>query len=201
MDCSFRKATDRFFLWVDAVGGYWVFLNDTVTLGQPGPGDQTDIPILGDLSQQHARIRRDGEGYVLEALRDAWVNGRQVDRWALLTDGSVLQLGSSVRMSFRRPHALSATARLDFLSRHRTEPSVDAVLLMADTCVLGPRAHSHVVCRNWPEEVVLYRHSDQLFCCTEATVEVDGVRCHDRTRLTRNSRIVGDHFALSLEAC
>ena len=200
MDRFFRHATDRFFLWVDAVGGYWVCLGDEVTLGQPGPGNQTGIPILGDLSQQHARLRRDGEGYLIEALRDVSVDGRRVQRLASLADGSVIQLGASVRLRFRRPHVLSATARLDFVSRHRTEPSVDAVLLMADTCVLGPKPHSHVICRDWPEEVVLYRHGDQLYCCTAAAVEIDGVRCHGRTRLTRDSRIVGDRFALSLEA-
>lgn len=200
MDRSFRQATDRFFLWVDAVGGYWVCLGDEILLGQPGPGNPTGIPILGDLSQQHARIRRDGECYLIEALHEVSVDGRRLQGLATLTDGNVIQLGSSVRLSFRRPHVLSATARLDFLSRHRTEPSVDAVLLMADTCVLGSKPHSHVVCRDWPEEVVLYRHGDQLYCCTAAAVEIDGVRCHDRTKLTQNSRIVGDTFALSLEA-
>ncbi|MEN6494757.1 MAG: FHA domain-containing protein [Thermoguttaceae bacterium] len=200
MDRSFQPATDRFFLWVDAVGGYWVCLGPEVTLGQPGAGRQADIPILGDLSQQQARIRRDGEGYLIEALREVRVDGRRVERLASLADGSVIQLGPSVRLRFRRPHPLSATVRLDFLSRHRTEPSVDGVLLMADTCVLGPKAHSHVVCRDWAEEVVLYRHGDQLYCCTAAAVEIDGVRCHDRTKLTRHSRIVGDTFSLSLEA-
>lgn len=200
MDHAFRRATDRFFLWVDAVGGYLVCLGEEIVLGQPGPGNQAGIPILGDLSQQHARIRRDGEGYLIEALHDISVDNRHVPCLASLTDGNVIQLGPSVRLRFRRPHALSATARLEFLSRHRTEPSVDAVLLMADTCVLGPKPHSHVVCRDWPDEVVLYRHGEQLYCCTAAAVEIDGIRSHDRTRLTQNSRIVGDNFALSLES-
>ena len=30
------KPADRFMLWVDAVGGYWVCLADELIVGQPG---------------------------------------------------------------------------------------------------------------------------------------------------------------------
>ena len=190
---------ERFLLWIDAVGGYLICLKHEVVLGQPISHGTVDIPILGDISGRHARISRDGEGYVLEAYRPSWVDSQAVDRAAVLVDRSTIQLGGAVRLGFRRPHALSATARLDFLSHHRTQPSVDAVLLMADTCVLGPRAQSHIVCRDWPNEVVLYRHEDQLFCRTAGWIEVDGVRQMDRARIRWNSRIVGEHFSMSLE--
>ena len=136
-------------LWVDAVGGYWVCLGDKVTLGQPNAQGTADVPILGDLSSRHACILRDGEGYLVEAWREVRVNGRLVQDVGWLGDGARLQLGGAVRLLFRRPHPLSATARLDFVSRHRTQPSTDSVLLMADACVLGPKPHSHVVCRDW----------------------------------------------------
>lgn len=194
-----KGQSDTFLLWIDAVGGFWVCLADAVTLGQPVPGGAADVPILGDLSGQHARIRRDGEGYLIEAIRDVRVDGRPVDRVTLLRDGSTIELGPSVRLRFRRPHALSATARLDFLSRHRTQPSADAVLLMADTCILGPKPHSHVVCRDWMDEVVLYRQDDELFCRTRGALEIDGVSRKGRGPITRNSRVVGDRFSLSLE--
>ncbi len=199
MDWVCGPMNDKFLLWVDAVGGYWVCLADQVTLGQPGAAGSVDLPILADLSNRHARIRRDGEGYLIEALRPVRVNGRRVENVAALTDGAMIQLGESVRMVFRRPHALSATARLDFVSRHRTQPSVDAVLLMADSCVLGPRPHSHVVCRNWKDEVVLYRHDDDLYLRTPLAVEVDGAPAKGRCRLTRRSRVVGHEFSLGLE--
>jgi hypothetical protein len=193
------QSCDRFLLWIDSVGGYWVCLRDEVTLGQPIPQAIAEIPILGDISGQHASIRRDGEGYLLEALRPSWLDGRPVEGTRLLKHGSVIQLGDAVRLAFRRPHALSATARLDFLSRHRTQPSADAVLLMAESCVLGPKVHSHVVCRDWSEEVILYRQEDQLFCRTRGWLEIDGVRYKDRGPIHCNSRIVGEQFSLSLE--
>ena len=84
-------------------------------LGQPGIGGAAaDVPILADLSARHARVRRDGEGYLIEALRDVRVDGRAVPQVAALHDGCRIELGGSVRFWFRRPHALSGTARLDY---------------------------------------------------------------------------------------
>jgi hypothetical protein len=192
------RAGDRFVLWVDAVGGYWVCLGDEVVLGQAGPPG-ADVPLLADLSARHARIRRDGEGYLIEAFREVYLEGRKVDHLALLSDGNRVQLGTSVRLLFRRPHALSATARLDFLSRHRTQPSTDAVLLMADACVLGPTPFSHVVCPELKHEVVLCRRDERLVARSPGKFAVDGVPCRDQALLLPNSRVVGTNFSLSLE--
>jgi hypothetical protein len=200
MDRTSGEANSRFLLWVDAVGGYLVCLGDEVVLGQPIPMGKVDVPILGDVSARHARIRRDSEGYVIEALRDVKINGRQVQHTALLSDGAKIQLGESVRLLFRRPLALSATARLEFLSCHRTHPSTDAILLMADACVLGPKPHSHVICRDWTREVVLFRNEGQLYCRAAGSLEIDGLRHRERGQIHRNARIAGDDFSLSLEA-
>ena len=194
------NASDRFLLWIDAVGGYWVCLADEVTLGQPSAGGGVDVPILGDLSSRQARIRRDAEGYLIEALREVRVSGSVVQGAAPLGDGCLVELGRHVRLVFRLPHALSATARLDFASPHRTQPSSDAILLMADSCVLGPGAHSHVVCRDWPQEIVLYRRGRELFCRTAGPIEIDGRAARDRGPLTWHSRVSGEGFSFSLEA-
>ncbi len=199
MDAHSGRRVDRFLLWVDAVGGFLVCLGDEATIGQPTGPRAVDIPILGDLSSRHARIWRDGGGYLIEAIREVRVDGRPVSRVSLLGQQARIQLGDTVNLLFRRPHALSATARLDFVSRHRANPSVDAILLMADSCVLGPKPHSHVVCGGWPREVVLYRHDDALYCRSRGTMYVDGVRRDGRSRITRNSRVEGDGFSFSLE--
>jgi hypothetical protein len=190
---------NRFFLWVDAVGGYWVCLGDAVVIGQPGPGGDAEIPILGDLSQRHALVRRDGEGYLIEALREVRVEGKAVNGVAALQHGNLVQLGQGVKLAFRRPHALSATARLDFVSHHGTQPSVDGVILMADSLVLGPKPHSHVVCPLWKDEVVLCRQENRLYCRASGLLEVDGSKQRGPAKLSANSRVVGDWFSFSLE--
>ena len=199
------KLADRYMLWVDAVGGYWVCLADELIVGQPGDGHHVpmvggaDIPLLADISSRHARIRRDGEGYLIDAFREVRVGGRPVERTALLGDGSRIEIGRGVKLQMRRPHPLSLTARLDFLSPHRTQPPADAVLLLADSCVLGPKPHSHIVCRDWPGEVIIFRHEEKLFCQAAGRFEIDGVACRNRGPLHANSRVSGEGFSFSLE--
>jgi hypothetical protein len=199
MELGGKLQSDKFMLWIDAVGGYWVCLNDEITIGQPVATGNIDVPILGDISPRHAKIHRDGEGYLIEAIREVLVDGRPVRPVASLSEGCSIDLGRSVRLKFRRPHALSGTARLDFASRHRTQPSADAILLMADSCILGPKRHSHVICRHWPREVILYRHDEDLYCRVEGNFKIDGTLCKDRGRITRDSHITGEGFSLKLE--
>jgi hypothetical protein len=194
------RQSDRFMLWIDAVGGYWVCLGDEIVLGQPDRQASADVPILGDLSSRHACIRRNDEMYVIEATREVRIDDRSVQNIGWLREGSRIQLGAAVRLMFRRPHPLSATARLDFISGHRTQPSADAALLMADTCVLGPKRHAHVVCPDWSREVILYRRGQSLYCRAAGTYEIDGVPCNGSGKITTNSHIEGNGFSFNLEA-
>lgn len=195
-----KQSNGRFLVWVDAVGGFLACTADEVTIGQAIAGNSVDIGVQADISRLHAKIRRSGEGYVLEALNPVWVQGRTVAGCTLLDDGDELRLGDSVRLRFRRPHALSASARLEMLSGHRFAPRVDSVLLMAESCVLGPAKNSHVVCRAWTSDVVLYRQDERLFCRAMESIEIDGRLCDGRSPVESNSRIVGSDFSLSLEA-
>lgn len=189
----------RFVLWVDEVGGYLVCQGEEIVIGQPVPGNSVDIPILADLSRRHATIRRESEGYTILPGREIKLDGEPVKNTALLMNGNVIELGSGVRLKFRQPHALSATARLEFASRHRTQPSVDGILLMAGTLILGPQLHNHIICKRWPAEVVIFRDQSGLYCRTNMPFEVDGASGHERALLTDDATVSGNDFAFSLE--
>ncbi len=128
----------RLLLWVDAVGGFFVCLGNEIRLGQAVPDSEVDLPLLADLSRHHATIRRDEEGYMIEPVRDVRLNHQRITSASWINDGSLLELGPALKLRFSRPHPLSATARLDYVTHHRTQPSSSAVLLMADTLILGP---------------------------------------------------------------
>ena len=199
MSVSTSKSTARFLLWADAVGGYLVCQHDEVRLGQAIPGSDVEVPLLADLSRHHATIRRDGGTYLLEPLREARLNGRVVQATTTLASGSLIELGSALQIRFTIPHPLCASARLDVVSRHQTRPSTDAILLMADTFVLGPGSRNHVVCRDWSEDVVLFRQHRELLCRTACPFEVSGTRYERRGPLTLSSRVVAEGFSFSLE--
>ncbi len=188
----------RILTWIDEVGGFLICLGEEVVLGQPSVAG-ADIPLLADLSRQHASIRREGEAYVLSPIHRVGVDGRPLAGPTVLTEGNTIELGDSVRLKFRRPHALSATAVLTLDSHHKTEPAVDAIVLMSKSCILGPQPQSHIRCRDWTDDLVLFRHSDHLQFRTTATVQIDGKPIGDRATIAGNCRIEGEGFALSFE--
>lgn len=189
----------RALLWIDAVGGFLVCLDDTIAIGQPSPGETIAVPILADLSRRHALIRRDAGAYILDPLQRTLVDGREINAPTLLTDNQLLQLGDNVRIRFNKSHALSATAKLTLESHHKSQPSADAILLMADSCVLGPNRHCHVRCRNWQRDVVVYRQNDQLFCRADEPLSVDGVQHAGCSEVQSGARIEGEDFSFAWE--
>lgn len=163
-------------LWVDGVGAYLVCLDNQVRIGGPVPSGEAvaEISLLSNLSRYHARFIRSGEVWLLEPLGPISIGGRPVVRHQVLSDGEEIRLGSSVVLQFRVPHRLSGTARLEFISGHSTSPSVDGVILMAETCVLGPTSASHIVGSSGCGRMLLIRRSDGLWCKSEDGLIVDG---------------------------
>lgn len=189
----------RFLLWVDAVGGYLVCLDDRIVLGRAGPDSHADIPLMGDLSRNHATLLRHGEGYLLQAHHASFINGKPVVDQAVLHDGDVIRLGSTVELEFRQPSPVSATARLSILSRHRLPLAVDGVLLMAETCIVSEALQAHIPAPALKNPVVLYRQAGALWCRAVGAFDVDGRTCASRAPLTLQSSVLGDGFSFSLE--
>ncbi len=189
----------RFLLWVNGVGGYLVCMDDRIVLGRAGPDSHADIPLMGDLSRNHATLLRNGEGYLLQAHQASFVNGKPVVDQVVLHDGDVIRLGSTVELEFRQPSPVSATARISIVSRHRLPLAVDGVLLMAETCIVGEAAQAHIPAPALKEPIVLYRQAGALWCRAAGAFDVDGRTCAARAPLTLHSSVLGDGFSFSLE--
>ena len=131
--------TERFLVWVDGVGGFLLCLGERVSIGGPCWGQpDADIALLASLSRRHATIVRSGDRYVIEPHAPTLLHGQPVvDRSPLPADCEVC-LGTNVELRFHMPSVLSATACLDFVSHHRPTHAVDGVLLMHETCLMGP---------------------------------------------------------------
>jgi|GEM_PF-907567 len=199
-----REISRRWITWIDGVGGYLICLGDEVLLGQPSGGGDAEIPILADLSRRHASIRREGEAYVITPIHRVCVDGNELTGPFVLKDNALVELGDAVRLRFRKPHALSSTAVLTFESHHKTEPAVDSIVLMSESCVLGPQPQSHIRCRDWPEDLVLFRRGDDLQFRTTANVTLASADEESQSTatsgvVTDTTRIAGDRFALSFE--
>jgi tetratricopeptide (TPR) repeat protein len=192
------EAGQRFLLWVDGVGGFLVCLANRVTVGQAAPDAYVDVPLLADVSRTHAALTRDAEGYVVEAIRKIKVNGNAMEK-ALLQSGDRLTLGSTCQFQFRQPVPVSATARLDLVSGHRLPVSVEAVILMAETLILGPGTQAHVTVPGLQQNLVLYRAKEGLGIRCPGNLIVDGKPFKDRALLGPTSHVKGDDFAFAVE--
>ena len=189
----------RFLLWIDGVGGYLVCLGGRLTFGQAIVDGHVDVPLVADVSRLHASLTRDAEGYVLEAVRPVQVNARDVTR-ALLQSGDRVTLGASCQLQFHQPVPISATARLDLVSGHRLPLSVDAILLMADTLVLGSETQVHINVPDLKKPLVLFRQKDTLGIRHAGKLNINGRKSGDRLVLNDlHATVSGENISFAIE--
>ena len=196
---SAADSTDRFLLWIDGVGCYLLLDRRSVTLGGP-TAVATDISLLANLSRRHAEIVRDDSGHVLVAHGTVHVDDRLVADRINLSHGNTIRLGASVELVFGRPTALSATASLEFASDHRPALSVDGLVLVEQTCLLGPGADCHVHCPEWPDTVLLIRRDRQWFTRSVLPLEIDGRPARGETPLDDGGTVTGETFRFRIES-
>ena len=191
---------DRYVLWIDGIGAYLVCLGERVSIGGPhGDEEHADVSLLANLSRRHVTFVRAGEGYVLEAHGLATVAGRPVDGRTVLSDGYTLELAGSVRLRFRQPTVLSATAALEFESSHRPVRRIDGIVLMDGTCLLGPGRENHIVCADWDKAVLLYRKEGAFWCKAPGDVFIDGRTHTGGGPFTAGQVVSGLDFRFRLE--
>ena len=175
-------------------------MDDRIVLGRAGPDSHADVPLMGDLSRNHATLVRNGEGYLLQAHQASFVNGKPVAEQVVLRDGDVIRLGSTVELEFRQPSPVSATARLAIVSRHRLPLAVDGVLLMAETCIVGdagPGPHPGPGARRSRSSSIARPAPSGAGPPAPSTSTAE--TCAARAPLTLHSSVLGDGFSFSLE--
>jgi hypothetical protein len=194
--------SERFYLWVDGVGAFQLFTGSRVTVGGPTRDPETaDLVLLANLSRKHATFVRSEQGYILEAHGACKVADRPVEGSTLLNNNYRLELASGVRLRFRTPSVLSATAVLDFVSDHRPNRSIDGVILMEHACLLGPASDNHIVCSEWEEAVVLYRRPEGFWCKSQSPVSIDDQWTENGGLVKPGSCVSGSDFRFRLEPC
>ncbi len=196
----------RYMIWIDGVGTYLLCLNDRVTVGRTNlpssssDGNEADIALLANLSRRHCSIIRSGEGYLLEAHGPTKVGNRDVNDRVHLNDGYEIELANSVKLRFCLPTALSVSARLEFVSDHRPSHTVDGVILMDDTCLLGPGNENHVRCPDWPGSVLLIQKDGHIWCKSRLDVFVGDQHVKDGVALETGDIVTGPEFRFRIEA-
>ena len=205
-----QATTDRYVAWIDGVGAWLILTGSSISLGRvngnvspliktPVSEPEADIALVANLSRSHASIQRIDENYILSPKSSVQIQSRSISYDTVLPDSCEITLGDSVRLSFSIPTPLSATAKMTFASEHRPRTSVDGVILMAETCLLGPSASDHILCRNWSESVVLVQTPTGIVAKSKQDLQIGG-RKAGATDVVSNGQVVsGDDFRFRLE--
>lgn len=188
-------------LWIDGIGSFAICDGNEVSLGQAFPGNDVDLAIRGDLSRLALFFRRHGEDHLVQPLQSVRLDGRILERAAILTDGVTLRVGERVEIRYIRPTKLSGTARLELLGTHRWQPFLSAPLLMGESCVLGADSNAHIPCPGWSQRLVLFRHQATWMCRTTSTepLDVGGKSVCAPFPLVPGQRVRNDEFSMTLE--
>lgn len=191
---------DRYVLWIDGVGAWQMCVGRRFLIGGPTlEGQAADICLMANLSRRHATLERNGEDWFIHPHQSTVLSGRTLSAAAAMKSGDSICLAEKVRLGFRIPSVLSGTAVIDFESHHRPVHTVNGIILMTDTVILGPRRDHHICCSDWPEMLVIYRHDGVLKCRSKASFQVNGMRIRDAAVLSDGAVVSGDDFRFRIE--
>ena len=200
-DFSLPPLSSSFLIWIDGVGGYLVCTDPINFIGQAVEGSTVSIPLQADVRQRHARIETIAGQHLVQPLGPVAIAGREVpvDESVAIKSGQLILLGDRVELAYRQDHPLSKSARLDFVSRHRTLPWSDGVILAGQSIVLGPNPNNHVFCPGWKADLILFRRNDQWFAKSKIGFCVDEQAMASEAEIRFDSCLYGDSFSLKLE--
>jgi len=200
----------RYMAWIDGVGAWLILTGEKVSVGRvtggmgllakSGDEDEADLALMANMSRRHASLERVEEDYLITPHSRVSVYGRPVDRQTVLPNDCEVTLGDSVRIGFSVPTPLSASARLTFQSNHRPRTSVDGVVLMADTCLLGNGPENHICCPSWSTSVVLARTKHGLAARSREPLFVDGKLAQGLAAVESGQVITTGQYRFRLEA-
>lgn len=191
---------NRWMIWVDGVGGFSILARSPWLVGGPAAKRDGAICVQAALGRKEAELIRSSGDYYLR-LKGAGgagegARGAGEQRWDAteqnetakrverpLRRHDTFRLGEGVQFVFCCPHPLSASARLTLESRFRFLPHADAILLLADTLVLGATQDCHVVAPHAEQTNVLFRRGNDWFCKPFETGAGANVRMESGRRL------------------
>lgn len=204
------QAGRRYMAWIDGVGAWLILTGENVSVGrvsggmgplaQAGGEDEADVALMANVSRRHASLERVEENYLLTPHSRVSLYGRSVDHQAVLPDECEVTFGDSVRIGFSVPTPLSASARLTFQSNHRPRLSVDGVVLMAETCLLGNGPENHIRCPEWSTSVVLARSGNGLAARSREPLFVDGKLSRGLAPVEAGQVVTSGQYRFRLEA-
>jgi hypothetical protein len=153
-------------LWVDGAGSYLLLRGPVSSIGRLASRRPADIPLICDLSEHHADVRRVDGDYFLDVHGETGNAGGP--RPVLLHDGDKIILGRRARFVFQLPSRKCSSAVLDLVGSARMPNDVRRVILFDRLLTVGPAPQSHIVVPAASAPVVLFERGGRLWLRLQA---------------------------------
>ena len=157
------------------------------------------LGVQADLRTRHATFTREREEYRIVPHGAVRLNDAPIDGETLLRNNDRLTLGSDVSWRFLVPSPLSRSAVLRFESSHRPVPRVDGVVLLDQTCLLGPERQTHIPCPAWPESVILFLREGAFWAKTDGTISNSDGKTSAPVPVNNGSILSGEEWRFRVE--
>ena len=192
--------SDSYLLWIDGVGTWQVCAGTRCQIGAPSQEIvPADICLMAQISRRHATLERIDENWFIRPHAATVLSGKPISDRSLLRSGDEIVLADRVRLGFRIPNVLSGSAVIDFESQHRPPRTVDGIILMSDSCLMGPRADHHICCPDWTGHIVLFRQDGLLRCRSEMSLKFDGTGFSEPGVLRDGTVVSGEDLRFRVE--
>ncbi len=186
-------------LWIDGCGGFRLATGTSWSLGGPSASkdESATIQIQADLPRMAGRILRNDSDYFWMPAKNRGAESSSADSnqapthqekvW--LDVDRPLPLPGSAKLDLSVPSPLSASAVLTLRRPHRFAGHIDAVILVADTVLIGPGKHCHLRCDDLFRRVALSHRENGWYLIR---------RDRDDLLLIPGQRVVVDEISLTL---
>ncbi len=146
-------SASRWKLWVDGCGGFLLLDGDRWTVGGIDHASSPDICVRADWPRRSGTIIREGADYFWQPFRG--------DTRLLIQFGKSLPTGGTAAMTLTCPSPLSNSAVLSLRGPHRFDGHVDAVILVDQVLLMGPKSDCHIRTTEFPDQIVLMLRQGQ----------------------------------------
>ncbi len=186
-------------LWIDGVGCWLACWQPRLSIGGPSNRHPADLALLSNLQSLHATIERTGEEYILHPHGPTFIRDQNITTPTPLMDGDEFRLGDDVRLRFRLPSSLSTSAVIEFASDHRPSQRTDGIVLLDQTCLIGPGSDQHIRCRRAEDSVVLFRRDNALWVRSRKPLHVNSKQNSGPVRLSSGDVVRDESLTFRLE--
>ena len=161
-------ATDVWWLWMDAIGGYRLMQGDQFTIGGPCGDDMADIAVRSSWRRRMALLSRLGDDFWLTTTAAAGSTpqppiARRVsfDTCLPIDPANVSSQASQPDLRLHKPSPLSGTVLVTVEPPHRFVLPFDAMLLVDKTILIGSECTAHIRATQCSEPgIVLAKRTD-----------------------------------------